>query len=40
MGRGGIRQKLDVIGGRGREVSECSGHPIFIFLLQKIGFAP
>ena len=24
----------------GWEVSECSGRPIFIFLLQKIGFAP
>ena len=26
-------------GGGGLGVSECSGHPIFIFLLKKIGFA-
>ena len=25
---------------RGCGVSECSGRPIFIFLLKKIGFAP
>ena len=42
-GGGGIRQKWDVIGRRacgGRGVSECSGPPIFIFLLKKIGSAP
>ena len=32
----GVRQKLDVIGRRGRGVSECSERPIFIFLLKKI----
>ena len=40
--RGGevLRQKWDVIGRRGWRVSECSGRPIFIFLLKKIGFGP
>ena len=34
-----VREKGDVIGGRGWGVNECSGRPIF-FLLKKIGFAP
>ena len=39
-GGGGVRQKWDVIGCRGWGVNECSGRPIFIFLLKKIGFPP
>ena len=39
-GGGGVRQKWDVIGHRGWGVSECSGRPIFIFLLKKFEFAP
>ena len=35
-----MREKPDVIGRRGGGVSKCSGRPIFIFLLKKIGFVP
>ena len=35
-GVGGVRQKWDVIGRNGGgEVSECSGRPIFIFLIKE-----
>ena len=34
-GGGAVRQKLDVIGRRGVGVSECSGRPIFIFLIKE-----
>ena len=37
---GGVSQKLDVIGHRGLRGSKCSGRPILIFLLKKVGFAP
>ena len=32
---GVVRQKRDVIGRRGVGVSECSGRPIFIFLIKE-----
>ena len=41
QGGGGVRQKLDVIRHHGWGIRECSGRPIFIFLLlKKIWFAP
>ena len=39
-GGGGLRHKWDVTWRRGVGVNNCSGRPIFFFLLNKIGFAP
>ena len=42
-GEGGktkMRCYWTLAGGGGWGVNECSGRPIFIFLLKKIGFPP